>query len=529
MDMMEFDVILGMDWLSPNYASVDYHHKRVKFDYLGETPFYIQGDRSMASNSLISAMTASHLMRRGCQGFLAMPSKRIGLTNAPTTFMDMMNRTLKEHQLYAIFSKCEFLLDSVTVTTQNLPWAHDNRRDVPIDTHYSECKSEPRKAYISVSFPSWSGFTVTFLSHIVSKDAVMVDLKKIEVIACASRQLKKHEQNCPTHDLEMVAIVSALNIWRHYLYGETCEIYMNHKSLKYIFEQRDLNIRLLQPLLVPEWKWEHISMDFVNGLHSTSKGYDFIWVIVNRLTKSSHFLSVKITYGVTQYVRLYIDEIVRWHRVPVTIIPDRGTQFTSRFWGRVQEALGTKLKFSTTFHPQTDGQSERTIQMLEDMLRAFVVDLGGTWNLYLPLIECETSTSISLLLSVDVITWAMAVLVVHDVRDAHDDSSYVRDVGVAYELGEVVVVLVVMFEWYFETTWIRTLLVLVLSGILFHKWYHCVTNAIVHVQGECALASDNGGRGAPPYPLLGRFKMTLDVSNHTQSHSADDQGPIMCI
>ncbi|KAK6284671.1 hypothetical protein POUND7_003623 [Theobroma cacao] len=128
-------------------------------------------------------------------------------------------------------------------------------------------------------------------------------------------------------------------------------------------------------------------MDFVTGLPRTNGGYDSIWIVVDRLTKSAHFLSVKTTYGATQYVRVYVDEIVRLHGIPISIVYDRGAQFTSKFWGKLQEALGTKLDFSTTFHPQTDGQSEWTIQTLEDMLRACVIDLGVKWEQYLPLVE----------------------------------------------------------------------------------------------------------------------------------------------
>ncbi|WRX26831.1 Integrase [Theobroma cacao] len=128
-------------------------------------------------------------------------------------------------------------------------------------------------------------------------------------------------------------------------------------------------------------------MDFVTGLPRTSGGYDSIWIVVDRLTKSAHFLLVKTTYGAAQYVQVYVDEIVRLHGIPISTVSDRGAQFTSRFWGKLQEALGTKLDFSTTFHPQTDGQSEWTIQTLEDMLRACVIDLGVKWELYLPLVE----------------------------------------------------------------------------------------------------------------------------------------------
>ena len=108
---------------------------------------------------------------------------------------------------------------------------------------------------------------------------------------------------------------------------------------------------LLQELPMPEWKWDRITMDFVVGLPKTRKGYDSIWVIVDRLTKSAHFLPVLTTYTVAQYAQLYIQHIVSLHGVPVSIVSDRGTQFTSRFWQKLQEAMGTQLDFSTAFHP----------------------------------------------------------------------------------------------------------------------------------------------------------------------------------
>ena len=128
-------------------------------------------------------------------------------------------------------------------------------------------------------------------------------------------------------------------------------------------------------------------MDFVVGLPSTQRGYDSIWIVVDRLTKFAHFIPVKATYTVAQYAQLYIDHIVLLHGVLVSIISDRGSQFTSRFWHKIQEALGTQLYFSTAFHPQIDGQSERTIQTLEDMLRMCVLDFKGSWDKYLPSIE----------------------------------------------------------------------------------------------------------------------------------------------
>ena len=150
---------------------------------------------------------------------------------------------------------------------------------------------------------------------------------------------------------------------------------------------------LLQPLEIPEWKWEHITMDFVVGLPLTKGKYDAIWVIVDRLTKSAHFIPINERYSLENLANLYIKEIVSRHGVPVSIVSDRDPRFTSRFWKSFQECLGTKLNMSTAYHPQTDGQSERTIQTLEDMLRVCFVDFKGNWDDYLPLIEFSYNNS----------------------------------------------------------------------------------------------------------------------------------------
>jgi len=135
------------------------------------------------------------------------------------------------------------------------------------------------------------------------------------------------------------------------------------------------------------------SKGLVSGLPRTQRGHDSIWVIVDRLTKSAHFLPVETTYKTSQYAELFISEIVKLHGVPVSIVSDRDPIFTSHFWKAFQKALGTRLKLSTSYHPQTDGQSERTIQTLEDMLRACILEDGGSWNSHLPLIEFSYNNS----------------------------------------------------------------------------------------------------------------------------------------
>jgi len=150
---------------------------------------------------------------------------------------------------------------------------------------------------------------------------------------------------------------------------------------------------LLQQPKIPQWKWEEITMDFITKLPKSVNNCDMIWVIVDRLTKSAHFLPVKDTDKMDKLARLYIKEVVSRHGVPISIICDRDSRFTSRFWQSLQKALGTRIDMSTAYHPQTDGQSERTIQTLEDMLRACVIDFGKGWENHLPLCEFSYNNS----------------------------------------------------------------------------------------------------------------------------------------
>jgi hypothetical protein len=398
------------------------------------------------------------------------------------------------------------------------------------------------------------------------------------VIAYASRQLKRHEDHYPTRDLELAAVVHALKIWCHYLLGNTCHIYIDHKSLKYIFTQSELNMRqrrwlelikdydlevhyhpgkanvvadalsrknhcncmtvkpmdyslcyeleklnielvqqgqltnvtiestikdqiisaqrknsgiahikekvrtgqhidfsiddndvlwfknqlvvpkvpelrqlildeahnarfsihpgsnkmyqdlkqrfwwtkmkieiakyvarcdtcrrvkvehlksagMLQPLPIPSWKWEDISIDFITSLPKTSRGFDSIWVIVDQLTKSAHFVPVKTNYRASRYAEIYVVQIMSLHGIPKTIVTDRGTQFVSQFWKQFQKSLGTKLLYSIAYHPQTGGQTERVNQILKNMLRSCALTYQDQWDECLPLAEFSYNNS----------------------------------------------------------------------------------------------------------------------------------------
>ncbi|GKE05005.1 putative reverse transcriptase domain-containing protein [Tanacetum coccineum] len=283
----------------------------------------------------------------------------------------------------------------------------------------------------------------------------IVLMQREKEISYASHQLKIHEKNYTTHDLELGAVVFenakypeairtekleprtdgtlCLN-GRSWLpcYGDLRTVIMHesHKSkysihpgsdkmyqdMKKLYwwpnmkadiatyvskcltcakvkaeHQRPSGL-LVQPK-IPEWKWDNITMDFVTKLPKTSQGYDTIWVIVDRLTKSAIFTPMRETDPLDKLARMYLKEVVTRHGIPVSIICDRDPRFASNFWRSLQNALGTNLDMSTAYHPQTDGQSERTIQTLEDMLRACAIDFGKGWVNHLPLVEFSYNNS----------------------------------------------------------------------------------------------------------------------------------------
>ncbi|GKA68320.1 putative reverse transcriptase domain-containing protein [Tanacetum coccineum] len=478
--------------------------------------------------------------RYGHYEFQVMP---FGLTNAPAVFMDLMNRVckpyldkfiivfiddiliysknkqeheehlklilelLKKEELYAKFSKCEFWIPKV----QFLGHVIDSK-----GIHVDPAKIESIKDWASpnapiLALPKGSEDFIAYCDA-SKKGLGAVLMQREKVIAYASRQLKIHEKNYTTHDLELGAVVFALKIWRHYLYGTKCTLFTNHKSLQHIINQKELNMRqrhwkekdqplrvralvmtigldlpkqilnaqtearkpeniknedvggmswlpcygdlrtvimhesykskysihpgsdkmyqdmkklywwpnmkadiatyvskcltyakvkaehqrpsglLVQPK-IPEWKWDNITMDFVTKLPKSSQGYDTIWVIVDRLTKSAIFVPMRETDPMDKLARMYLKEVVTRHGIPVSIICDRDPRFASNFWRSLQNALGTNLDMSTAYHPQTDGQSERTIQTLEDMLRACAIDFGKGWVNHLPLVEFSYNNS----------------------------------------------------------------------------------------------------------------------------------------
>ncbi|XP_070046266.1 uncharacterized protein [Nicotiana tomentosiformis] len=164
-------------------------------------------------------------------------------------------------------------------------------------------------------------------------------------------------------------------------YVEQCH---NYHQVKYEHQRPS---GLLQRLEIPQWKWERITMDFVVDLPQAQKKFDAVWVIVDRLTKSAHFNPVAVTYSSERLTEIYIREIIHLHSALVSIISDPDMLFTLHFSRAVQRELGTRVELSTTFQPQMDGESERTIQILEDMIRAYVMYFRGSWDKFLLLAE----------------------------------------------------------------------------------------------------------------------------------------------
>ncbi|GKC00081.1 putative reverse transcriptase domain-containing protein, partial [Tanacetum coccineum] len=400
--------------------------------------------------------------RYGHYKFQVMP---FSLTNALAVFMDLMNR---KEELYAKFSKYEFWIPKVqflgyVIDSQGIhvdPTKIESIKDWASPKTPMEIRQFLEAAFQSAeeklcsdqfSFTSkvGEGFIAYCDASIKGLGAVLMQREK--VFAYASRQLKIHEKNYTTHDLELGAVVFALNIWRHYLYGilvyvitivrfvitrkanvvadalsrvadalsrkerknlknedvggmirkdilkEKLEprtdgtLCLNgriwlpcygdlrtvimHESYKSKYSIHPGSDKMYQDMKKLYWwpnmkadiatYWDNITMDFVTKLPKLSQGYDTIWVIVDQLTKSAIFIPMRETDPMEKLARMFLKE----------------------------NALGTNLDMSTAYHPETDGQSERTIQTLEDMLRACMVEFGNGWVKHLPLVEFSYNNS----------------------------------------------------------------------------------------------------------------------------------------
>ncbi|KAG8485806.1 hypothetical protein CXB51_019154 [Gossypium anomalum] len=190
-----------------------------------------------------------------------------------------------------------------------------------------------------------------------------------------------HERVCVPKDTDLRQFILreahsspyAIHPGGNKMYQDLCELYwwpdLTRKVTDFVGKcltcqqvkaEHQLPSKLLQPVMIPLWKWERVTMDFVSGLPLTSTKKDSVWVVVDQLTKSSHFIPVRTDYSLQKLAKLFVTEIVRLHVVLVSTISGKDPRFTFRFWKKLHEALGTRLDFNTAFHPQTDGQSERT-------------------------------------------------------------------------------------------------------------------------------------------------------------------------
>ncbi|GJX04573.1 putative reverse transcriptase domain-containing protein [Tanacetum coccineum] len=499
-----FDVIIGMDWLSNYKAEIICHEKVVRIPLPDGKVLRVLGERPEEKARFLIGAKAGDKKQEEIVVVRDFPKVFLDdLSGLPPIWeiefriefleqhrlkrhvehLRLVLGLLKKEKLYAKFSKCKFWLREVQFLEHVI-----NGNGIHVDPNKIEAVKNWKAPRTSFKCKTFDWGEEQELAFQTLKDKFVMRL-----------QLKIHEKNYTTHDLELGAVVFALKIWRHYLYGTKsielfsdydCEIRyhpgkanvvadalsrkervkpkrvraMNmilyssikdrilaaqkevvdesaglQRGLDEMIEQRsDGTLYYLDRIWVPlkgevrtlimdeahklrysvhlgadkmyydlrdrywwpgmkkdlaEYKWEGIAMDFVTKLPRTSSGHDTIWVIMDRLTKSAHFLPMREDYKMERLARLYSNEIVARHGVPILIISDRDSRFTSRFWQSIQEALGTRLDISTAYHPQTDGQSEHTIQTLEDMLRACVLDFGGSWEVHLPLVEFSYNNS----------------------------------------------------------------------------------------------------------------------------------------
>nr|GEZ68096.1 retrotransposon protein, putative, Ty3-gypsy subclass [Tanacetum cinerariifolium] len=297
-----------VEYLFKDRSKVGYHQLRVREEDIPKTAFRT---------------------RYGHYEFQVMP---FSLTNAPVVFMELMNRVCKPYldKFVIVF------IDDILIYSKSKKEHEGHLRHILNLLKKEELYAKFSKCEFWIS-------RVQFLDHVIDCQglgAVLMQRKK--VIAYASRQLKVHEKNYTTHDLELGAVVFALKIWRHYLYGTKCTVFTDHKSLQHILDQKELNMR--------QRRWLELLSDY----------------------------DCEIRYH-SGKVNVVADALSRNERVPLR--------------KSLQKALGISLDMSTAYHPETDRQSKRTIQTLEDILRACIIDFGNGWVKHLPLVEFSYNNS----------------------------------------------------------------------------------------------------------------------------------------
>ncbi|XP_073129392.1 uncharacterized protein [Henckelia pumila] len=421
LNMSNFDVIFGMDWLSRYEATIDCKRRTISLKNKDGKPFLFHATPKHNSSLLISVGKAWQLLNKGCAGFLAsvtsdqelprpkledvevvrdfpevfpddiaglplarevefrielMPGTQpvskapyrtryghyeflvmpFGVTNAPTVFMDLMNRVFQPFldQFVIIF------IDEILIYSRNF----DEHRQ-----HLTTVLQILKEKQLFAKFSKCEFWLeqIAFLGHLVSAKG----------IECEKRFLVLKKKLMTTPVLSIPEGTGRFVIYTDASNSGLGVVLMQDGKVKV---EHQMPAGLLKPLPIPTWKCEDVTMDFEIGLPITQRRTNSIWIIVDRLTKSAHFLPVRNNFTMNQYAELYIREVVRLHGVPARIVSDRDPRFTSNFWKSLHHGLGTKLDFSTAFYPQTDGQSERVIQILEDLLRACMIDFGNNWE-----------------------------------------------------------------------------------------------------------------------------------------------------
>nr|GEY26720.1 putative reverse transcriptase domain-containing protein [Tanacetum cinerariifolium] len=403
-ELGSFDAIIGMDWLAKYHAVIVCAEKIVRIPW-GNEILIVHGDGSNRGNetrlNIISCAKTQRYIKGGCHVFLAhittketedkSEKKRLedvmpfGLTNALAVFMDLMNRVCKPYvdKFVIVF------IDDILIYSKDEK-EHEERLMVILEllkkeelyAKFSKCEFWiPKKLCCApiLALPEGSEDIVVYCdaSH---KGLGTVLTQRENVISYASRQLKIHEKNYTTHDLELGSVVFALKIWRHYLYGTKCTVFTDHKSLQHILDQKELNMRQRR------WSWlpcygdlrTVIMHESHKSKYSIHSGSDKMYQDMKRL-----YWWPNMKADIATYVSkcLTCAKAKAEHQRPSGLLRS------------LQKALGTSLDMSTAYHLETDGQSERTIQTLGDMLRACAIDFGKGWVNHLSLVEFSYNNS----------------------------------------------------------------------------------------------------------------------------------------
>nr|CAD1827328.1 unnamed protein product [Ananas comosus var. bracteatus] len=403
--MKGFDIVLGIDWLSKYHATIDCKSKVITFCEPGQKEVVYRACKSSLFAMTVSTSRARRLIKSGCEAYLASvveTQKELpALGDIPVRrWLEL----LKDYDITILYhpGKANVVADALSRKSFNLEVVAPN---VPIviaslvvrptllekvktqqlqDSYLQKVRGDVEGGHAN-DFNVGSDGTIRFRGRLcVPSDEGM----RSEIM---------QEAHQSPYSIHPGGTKMYKDLRNHYWWPGMKKDIGRFVAQCLVCQQVKAEHRLpagtLQSLPIPVWKWEDVTMDLVVGLPRSQGGHDAIWVVVDRLTKSAHFMPIHTTWSGDKLAQVYLDEVVRLHGVPVSIVSDRDPRFTSQFWKNLQSALGTRLEFSTAFHPQSDGQSERTIQILEDMLRACVLDFKGGWHSYLPMVEFAYNNS----------------------------------------------------------------------------------------------------------------------------------------